>query len=359
MSKFFILGSEGKPHQLLIYDVIGLSYWTEGVTAKEIVLALAQIGADDEIHVRINTRGGSHDDGIAIYNALANHTGKVVIKVEGYAASMGSVIACASDDVQVYETALFMLHRASTYCYGNTNDMLEAAEALKAADNSLATAYARKTGKKADEILVFLDEKRDTWLTPEEAKTFGIVDQIIVPAKFIALLDKSAITALAENEGAAILENVPLPPKIKAALEGMKGALALRIDATGIEAIKAQADDPEPPEGDDTPDDDVPVDDEIKADPVPPVDPVADERARVSAIMAQAKASGIDDDDLIQGFIKDGTSAALAGKSMLAIKRATQNTQAIHSRENPPPNPSGGSDIQASWANAYQPKKGR
>lgn len=337
MSNFFILGADGKPHQILIYDVIGLSYWTEGVTAKEIVLALAQIGANDDVHVRISSRGGSHDDGIAIYNALANHAGKVTIRVEGYACSMASVIACSSDSVEVYETALFMLHRASSYCYGNTKDMLEMASALEAADKSIATAYARKNGKTADEVLAFLDEKRDTWLTPDDAKTFGIVDEIIVPSKFVALLDKSAITALAAGEGAAILDGVSLPPKIKAALEGIVGAVAVRIDSSGIETIKAKSEAVDPP-----------------SDPV--VDPVADERARVSAIMAQAKASGIVDDDLIQGFIVDGISAVQAGKSMLAIKRATQSTQAIHSRETPQPNQSSGSDIQASWASVYNQK---
>lgn len=362
MEDFFILGVDGKPHQVLIYDVIGLSYWEDCITAKNIVLALSQIG-DDDVDVRINCRGGNHDDGIVIYNVLANHTGNVNIYVEGYACSMGSVITCAGakGHVKVYETALFMLHRASTYVYGNTHDMAEAAETLAKADSSIAIAYSRKNGKTPEEILSFLDEKRDTWLTPDEAKTFGIVDEIIVPAKFTALLDKSAVTALAAGEGAAILGNVALPPIVKAALEGVSGVVAYRMNGAAVEPIKAVVGDlpkePDPVVTDEPKD---PADDDPETKPEPtkpvvePVDPVAVERARVQAIMAQAKANGLEGDDIVREMIDDGTTVAAAGKMILAIKRSSQNANHVHGNLQGTQKITSPESVSASWGDAYQ-----
>lgn len=230
MFQFFIRGGEGQPHQILVYDVIGSDYWEDSITAKNILTSLAEIG-DEAVLVRINCRGGTHEDGIAIYNALGNHSGEVTIRIEGYACSMATVVACAGDQVEIYETALVMLHRASISAWGNVNELLAAAEELEKADQSMATAYSRKTGKTAEEMLALLDEQRDTWLSPEEAKTLGLVDEVIVPQKFTALLNKEAATALAAGEGAAILGNLQPPETVKTALAGVPGAVAFRVMA--------------------------------------------------------------------------------------------------------------------------------
>jgi ATP-dependent protease ClpP protease subunit len=73
----------------LIYDAIGA--W--GVTAKQFVNDLRGIKAKT-INVRLNTPGGSVFDGTAIYNALKEHPARVVVHVDGVAASAGSFIAC-------------------------------------------------------------------------------------------------------------------------------------------------------------------------------------------------------------------------------------------------------------------------
>lgn len=349
MSEFFIRGENGSPHQVLIYDVIGMSYWADTVTAKAIVLAMAGIDPNDEILVRISSRGGNHDDGTAIYNVLANHAGKVSFKIEGYACSMASVICAAGAPGMVasYETALFMLHRASASVWGNANDMLEAATALEAADNSIATAYARKTGKKVDDVLAFMDEQRDTWLTPEQAKAFGLIDEIIVPSKFVALLDKSAATALAADEGAAILEGVALPPKIKAALAGVSGAVAVRVDGDKISAITAgeKTSPVHPPKAPD------PV-----AGPVPSAaDVLKADRQRVADIMAQAKAAGIDGDDIVQDWINDGVSVEAAGRFILAIKRSSQSANHVQSNASiDPQKPESSAVVAKGWGDAYK-----
>src|SRR5690348_11522650 len=84
-----------------ILDVIGSDPWTgEGVTAKRIAGALRSMeGAD--VTVSINSPGGDLFEGLAIYNMLREHKGKVTVKVLGLAASAASIIAFAADDLQV------------------------------------------------------------------------------------------------------------------------------------------------------------------------------------------------------------------------------------------------------------------
>ncbi|MFS1524449.1 head maturation protease, ClpP-related [Microbulbifer sp. 2304DJ12-6] len=351
MFQFFIRGEEGQPHQILIFDVIGLDYWEDSVTAKNIVASLAEIG-DEAVLVRINCRGGTHEDGIAIYNALGNHSGEVTIRIEGYACSMATVVACAGDQVEIYETALVMLHRASISAWGNVNELLAAAEELEKADQSMATAYSRKTGKTAEEMLALLDEQRDTWLSPEEAKTLGLVDEVIVPQKFTALLNKEAATALAAGEGAAILGNLQPPETVKTALAGVPGAVAFRVDGKTVEAIKAGSKpsaEPGPSPG--------------KSEPAPgkdAPDPIQAERERIKAIRTQAQSCGVSaDDDLIDQLIDEGVTEAMAGKMLLAVKRGTQASTPIRSNHHSDQPAGGAEQVKTGWAKAYNTLPGR
>ena len=92
--------------ELSIYDEIG-SY---GVPAKAFIDEMKSLGNISELTLRINSPGGSVFDGIAIYNALKRHPAKVIVTVEGLAASIASVILCAGDEVVMPKNALIMIH---------------------------------------------------------------------------------------------------------------------------------------------------------------------------------------------------------------------------------------------------------
>ncbi|WP_445364903.1 head maturation protease, ClpP-related (plasmid) [Microbulbifer sp. ANSA001] len=339
MFPFFVRGAEGQPHQVLLYDVIGESFWEASITAKQIVTALAAV-PDDDVKVRINCEGGDHRDGTAIYNALANHKGNVDILVEGYACSMATGVMCAGNKVEMFETALLMIHRASTSIYGNAKELIRRAEVLEKADQSIAAAYSRKTGKTSEEMLALIDEKGDAWLTPAEAKEIGLIDEIVVPEKFTALLDKTAVTALGKNEGASIVSLSRAPKAMKDALEGVTGAVAVRVTGGKIEPVKAQADT--------SPADTSPTD-------TSPADSVTAERERVKAIHAQARACGMSaDDDLVVDLIDQGVKEELAGSVFHSMKVQQDKVTAV--RGSHQPNHSPGSDqqqVQASWASAF------
>lgn len=81
----------------------------EGVTAKRISAALRAIGEQD-IVVNLNSPGGDMFEGLAIYNLLRAHSGKVTVNILGIAASAASIIAMAGDEIKMGRGAFLMIH---------------------------------------------------------------------------------------------------------------------------------------------------------------------------------------------------------------------------------------------------------
>ncbi len=163
--------------EILLYDEIG--YW--GVTAKEFVATLAGI-TSPSIVVRINSPGGDVFDGLAIYNALQAHPGTITCQVDALAASAASIVALAGARTTIAENAIVMCHCAWSLGIGNSADMLELAAVLDKIDGRLAAIYAKKSGKAvADCALMMAGEGKSdgTWFTADEAKAFGLVDEVI------------------------------------------------------------------------------------------------------------------------------------------------------------------------------------
>ncbi|MDF4554914.1 head maturation protease, ClpP-related [Vibrio parahaemolyticus] len=161
----------GDPVTILIYDEIGL--W--GITAEEFVNQLNGIDAE-EIDLRINSPGGSVFEGMAIYNALRRHKAKISTYVDGLAASMGSVIALAGDEVNMAENAYYMIHNPWGGCWGEAKDMRKYADRLDEMREQIANIYQAKTGLDRDAILQAMDD--ETWYTGKTAQDAGFVDNL-------------------------------------------------------------------------------------------------------------------------------------------------------------------------------------
>ncbi|WP_167450631.1 head maturation protease, ClpP-related [Xenorhabdus ehlersii] len=161
---------------LSILDVIGESFWDEGVTAKRVAGALRAIGNQDVI-VNINSPGGDVFEGIAIYNLLRNHSGKVTVNVLGLAASAASIIAMAGDEINIGRGAFLMIHNAWTCCCGNKNDLIAVAEALKPFDDSLVDIYSARTGIDKDTITNMMDN--ETFISHTDALSQGFADGLL------------------------------------------------------------------------------------------------------------------------------------------------------------------------------------
>ena len=96
--------------EILIDGFIGESWWDEsGNSNKRFNDAISKFPAQQRITVRINSEGGSIQDGLGIYNAIKAR-GNVTTRVDGYALSIASVIALAGDEVVSPQSSVWMIH---------------------------------------------------------------------------------------------------------------------------------------------------------------------------------------------------------------------------------------------------------
>jgi len=103
--------------ELMIYGTIGDTAWWDDVVDKNIAEILNRNKAAKQITVRINSLGGYAHSGIAIYNALQQHPGKVVTIVEGLAASAASIVAMAGE-TRMLPGSMLMIHNPWTFASG-------------------------------------------------------------------------------------------------------------------------------------------------------------------------------------------------------------------------------------------------
>lgn len=164
--------------EVMIYGVIGEDFWSDSVTAKNAVAAIDAITAG-AITVRINSPGGSVADGVTIHNALRLHGAKITTRIEGQAASIAGLIAMAGDEVQCFANASLMVHAPWAYAAGNASQFREYADVLDKLASSMATSYARKTGKGSEHALALMSDGKDHFYTAEEAVAEGFVDTIL------------------------------------------------------------------------------------------------------------------------------------------------------------------------------------
>jgi ATP-dependent protease ClpP protease subunit len=154
-----------------IYDVIGEDIWTGGgFTAKRAAAALRSIGAKD-VTVNVNSPGGDMFEGLAIYNLLADHPGKVTVRVMGLAASAASIIAMAGDEIQMGLGSFLMIHNAWGVVVGNRNDMRDAADMFGQFDGAMADIYVHRTGAKKKDVEKWMDA--ETFMSASEAVANG------------------------------------------------------------------------------------------------------------------------------------------------------------------------------------------
>lgn len=169
----------GTEAEIFIYDAIVSdeieAEWFGGVAPQSFVKALREIKADT-IHLRINSPGGSVFAARAIEQALREHKAKIIAHIDGLAASAATFIAMAADEIVMAPGALFMIHKAWSVAFGNSDDFMSEAALLEKIDGTLAETYAARTGKDAAEVMELM--AAETWFTAQEAVDAGFADSI-------------------------------------------------------------------------------------------------------------------------------------------------------------------------------------
>lgn len=155
------------------------------ITAASVAEQLAAKDGKEELHVFLSSFGGDLQTALQI-RALFAARGGVTCHLDGYVASAATVIATGAAETLIAPTAQYLAHR--TRCaidiFGSgftaadikarAEELLKASGELTQADALLASIYAEKTGKEADEMLALMDEEK--WLAASEAVSYGFAD---------------------------------------------------------------------------------------------------------------------------------------------------------------------------------------
>jgi ATP-dependent Clp protease protease subunit len=178
--------------RLLKERIIFVTGPIEDNVASLITAQLLFLEADNpkkEISMYINSPGGVVTSGMAIYDTMQFVRPPVATLCLGQAASMASLLLCAGEKGMRYvlPNARILLHQPSGGFQGQASDIERHAEDIIKMKRRLNEVYVRHTGQDYDTIDRTLD--RDYFLTANEAKKFGLVDEVIT--KRHSLTDKS------------------------------------------------------------------------------------------------------------------------------------------------------------------------
>lgn len=190
--QFIQAKADGKGEgELWIYgDIADAKWWDNDVTPAGIRDSLKEMGNIKNLTLRINSYGGSVFAGNAIINIIDAYKRKaqcsVEVYVDGIAASMGSNIAMVADKGKLFmpSNAMMMLHKPIIGAYGNSDDLEKAIEILDAAEVTAIKNYMRHFTGTEDELRQLLAD--ETWLTAEEALSYGLCDEVIESVKVAA-----------------------------------------------------------------------------------------------------------------------------------------------------------------------------
>jgi ATP-dependent Clp protease protease subunit len=168
--------------RLLKERIIFLTGPVEDTVASLITAQLLYLEAENpkkEISMYINSPGGVVTSGMAIYDTMQFVRPSVSTLCIGQAASMGSLLLAAGAEGKRYAlpNARIMVHQPSGGFQGQASDIELHAKEILAMRERLNLVYAKHTGQPVKEIAKSLD--RDNFMTADNAKEFGIIDEVI------------------------------------------------------------------------------------------------------------------------------------------------------------------------------------
>mgnify|MGYP001304121284 CR=1 FL=1 len=146
-----------------------------------------------DINIYINSPGGSVTAGLAIYDTMQFVTCDVTTYCMGIAASMGAVLLCAGAKGKRYAlpNSDIMIHQVSGGAQGQASDVERQVEFMFKLKKRLNRIISQHTGKSVEQVE--RDADRDYYMTAEEAKAYGLVDEVVESRKEVKV-------ALGEND---------------------------------------------------------------------------------------------------------------------------------------------------------------
>ena len=168
--------------RLLKERIIFLTGQINDNVASLVTAQLLFLEAEDpkkEIYLYINSPGGLVTSGLGIYDTMQYIKSPVSTLCIGQASSMGSFLLAAGEKGKRFSlpNSRIMVHQPSAGFQGQATDIEIHANEVLSLKKRLNQIYSKHTGKSEDEIKIALE--RDNFMTSENAKEFGLIDQVV------------------------------------------------------------------------------------------------------------------------------------------------------------------------------------
>ena len=144
------------------------------------LLFLQSTDANRDIKIYINSPGGSVHSGLGIYDTMQIISPQIETICTGMAASMGAVLLCAGSPNKrsALKHSRVMIHQPMGGAQGQASDIEIAAREIQKMKKELYEIIAQHSGRPYEKVVA--DGDRDFWMSAQEAKDYGMVDEIVV-----------------------------------------------------------------------------------------------------------------------------------------------------------------------------------
>lgn len=189
----------GEP-EIEFYGYISEYTWFgDEITPAMFKKDLNTLGKGGPITIRINSGGGEVFAASVIRSMIMEYPGRVTTRIDGLCASAATFVATAGDVVKMQDSAFFMIHDPAILAWGNIEELKSLLNELKVVKDGIIQTYQSKTGLESEKISKMMTA--ETWMTAQEAKDLGFVDEIInQPVKSVdRLLQNAAILNCLQN----------------------------------------------------------------------------------------------------------------------------------------------------------------
>ena len=161
--------------EMVLSGPIGSGYADDsGTSAKEFREALAKIPTDRKVRVRINSEGGSIQDGLEMFNLLKQRGEAITCVIDGYALSCASLVALAGHTLIAPKSSVVMIHTPRIETYGDAAEHKAAIKMLAKHQDMMADVYAEELDISTEEAHSMMEA--ETWLTGKEMVDAGWAD---------------------------------------------------------------------------------------------------------------------------------------------------------------------------------------
>ena len=164
-------------------------WFGDEITPDSLHDILYEPGTDqsEDVHIRLNSYGGSCNAAVRMHDELVSYPGKVNITISGTA-----------DLLEMTPGSLFMIHDPIVAAIGNEADLMDAIKLLRACKDSIINVYATRTMAGRDQIAEMMRDT--TWMDAEAALAYGFVDRVAVANPASTIINCAVARDVAEKK---------------------------------------------------------------------------------------------------------------------------------------------------------------